>query len=105
MIYRCLIILIVNPKINEKIYPDIDPDKANDISPYLAKEIVVSPSYKEFPIANKVLPRYVLPNPKINPIDYNNSKRKVVKILDHKIPYKFPIKLMIINIYLFHFMF
>ncbi len=50
------------------IQPEIDPDKAKEISPYFASEMVVSPSQKEFPIANKVLLKQVLPRPNIIPI-------------------------------------
>ncbi len=46
----------------------MDPDKASDISPCFDREIVVSPSCKEFPTARTVLPKYVLLIPKTNPI-------------------------------------
>lgn len=61
--------LIVKPNIKLNIWPDIEPDKASYISPYLANETVVIPSYREFPIAKIVLPKKVLPRPSTNPTD------------------------------------
>ena len=78
--------LIVKPNIRLNICPDIEPDKASCISPYLANETVVIPSCSEFPMAKIVLPKKVLPRPRTKPTDWRVSKRIIVRILDHNIP-------------------
>lgn len=44
LLYRYLIVFNVNPKIKLKIWPEIEPEKASEISPCFAKDIVVRPS-------------------------------------------------------------